>query len=109
MIAATEIIVEEVVELLKLHYGDRLLKVILYGSYARGDYHADSDIDFLVVLKDEFKLTKELNDLVDLMLDLSLRENIYLSVRPVSDKQYQQKANWLFFENVQKDGLVVYG
>ncbi|MFN0014530.1 MAG: nucleotidyltransferase domain-containing protein [Saprospiraceae bacterium] len=33
-------------------YGDRLAKVILYGSYARGDFHEESDIDFLVVLKD---------------------------------------------------------
>ena len=26
-------------------------KVILFGSYARGDYHPDSDIDLLVILK----------------------------------------------------------
>jgi len=34
-------------------YGKRLAKLILYGSYARGDYHEGSDIDFLVVLKDD--------------------------------------------------------
>ena len=34
-------------------YGDRLVKVLLYGSYARGEQHEDSDIDLMVVLKDE--------------------------------------------------------
>ncbi len=34
-------------------YGKRLAKLILYGSYARGDQHEGSDIDFLVVLKDD--------------------------------------------------------
>ncbi len=33
-------------------YGERLDRVILYGSYARGDFHNESDVDFLVVLKD---------------------------------------------------------
>lgn len=33
-------------------YGDRLANVILYGSYARGDFYAESDVDFMVVLKD---------------------------------------------------------
>lgn len=32
-------------------YGDRLANVILYGSYARGDFHAESDVDFRIVLK----------------------------------------------------------
>ncbi|MCW3134955.1 MAG: nucleotidyltransferase domain-containing protein [Methanophagales archaeon] len=32
-------------------YGKRLKKVILYGSYARGDATEDSDIDLLIVLE----------------------------------------------------------
>lgn len=31
-------------------YGVHLRKVILYGSYARGDYHADSDVDLMILL-----------------------------------------------------------
>ncbi|WP_082111607.1 nucleotidyltransferase domain-containing protein [Spirosoma radiotolerans] len=34
-------------------YGDRLCDVILYGSYARGDYDEESDIDFMIVLVDD--------------------------------------------------------
>ena len=32
-------------------YGDRLVKLILFGSHARGEANLDSDIDLLAVLK----------------------------------------------------------
>jgi uncharacterized protein len=33
-------------------YGNELAELVLFGSYARGDYHAESDIDFAIVLQD---------------------------------------------------------
>ncbi len=44
-------------------YGDRLVRLVLYGSHARGEAHAGSDVDLLVVLRgpvrdyDELKRT----------------------------------------------------
>ena len=35
------------------HFGPRLVRVLLYGSRARGDVDEDSDIDVLVVLRGE--------------------------------------------------------
>ncbi|MBE9119156.1 nucleotidyltransferase domain-containing protein [Lusitaniella coriacea LEGE 07157] len=37
-------------------YGDRLVKMVLFGSQARGDARPDSDIDVLIVLKGEVNL-----------------------------------------------------
>lgn len=31
-------------------YGERLKSVILYGSYARGDFNSDSDIDIMILV-----------------------------------------------------------
>ncbi|MCX6215553.1 nucleotidyltransferase domain-containing protein [Spirosoma sp.] len=49
---AIEPIVREFKAALQDIYGDRLGDVVLYGSYARGDYD-ESDIDLMILLNDE--------------------------------------------------------
>ena len=48
-------ILEEFIEGAKNILGNRMKKIILYGSYARGDYKKDSDIDIMILtdLNDE--------------------------------------------------------
>jgi uncharacterized protein len=51
-------------------------KIILFGSYAKGNYHIDSDIDIAVILKDY-------NNLIDTQLDLMrIRRNIDSRIEP---------------------------
>ena len=35
---------------LKRMLGERLVRVVLYGSYARGTYHDNSDVDIMVLV-----------------------------------------------------------
>ena len=52
------------------------VKIILFGSYAKGTYNEDSDIDIAVILKDY-------NNLIDIQLDLMrLRRNIDSRIEP---------------------------
>ena len=59
---------------LKNIYGDRLKGLFLFGSYARGEQDAESDLDVLVVL-DSFESTysAEVNRTGDLGSELSLK------------------------------------
>jgi hypothetical protein len=41
-------------------YGDQVAGIMLYGSRARGDARSDSDIDILIVLKDDFNYSEML-------------------------------------------------
>ena len=50
MSTAMDDLVHQYIELLSEIYGNHLKTVILYGSYARGDYTEDSDIDIMVLL-----------------------------------------------------------
>ena len=54
-------------------YGNRLDRVVLYGSRARGDYQPDSDYDIAVFLTDITNRWRELDRLADLS-DRLLRE-----------------------------------
>jgi predicted nucleotidyltransferase len=52
------------------------IKIILFGSYAKGNFNDDSDIDIAVILKDY-------NNLVDIQVDLMrLRRKIDSRIEP---------------------------
>ena len=92
---------------LQLLYGDRLVKVILYGSYARGDFRDDSDIDFLVVLKDdEIEVGRELRFMSEYFSPLSQDFNIYISRHPTSLERFEH-SNFLFYRNIRREGVEV--
>ena len=67
---------------LQAMYGDRLRRVILYGSQARGDAREDSDIDVLVVLDGPFDLYQETKPLATLHFDLFERYRLDFSFKP---------------------------
>lgn len=49
-----------------------VVKVILFGSYARGDAREGSDIDFLILTNREFERKEKLKTLADLRWDIAL-------------------------------------
>lgn len=89
-------------------YGERLAKVILFGSYARGDFHPESDVDFMIVLKD-MTIVKmdEFDRLYPVSSALSEKYNVPISVMPVDEKRFTQKADYLFFKNVRREGVLL--
>jgi predicted nucleotidyltransferase len=88
-------------------YGERLYKIILYGSYARGDYNEESDIDFLVVLKDEnISVFKEISNIVNVIYDYILKYNINISSLPTTQKKFLS-STMQFYKEVRKDGIEV--
>lgn len=50
--AQVQHVLDAFVARVRQHYGQRLVHILLYGSYARGEARQDSDVDVLVVLKD---------------------------------------------------------
>lgn len=90
-----------------ISYGDSLKEVILYGSYARGDYTEESDIDLLIVLKDE-ELSKinEINRLVKLKSDLMIENRIIISTKAITAVDYQNRPNAIY-HFIKKEGIRV--
>lgn len=101
-----ENILQELKKELKNIYGERLKKLILYGSYARNEEWKDSDIDILVLLDGEVLPGKEIDRMIDIITDLNLKYNVLLSVYPTSEESLQKTKSPLLL-NIQREGLIV--
>ena len=92
---------------LKSIYGSRLNKVILFGSYARGEQTPESDIDLLVVLNDKnLETGKEISAITDSLFNIGFQNNISISAHPVSEVRFSTEPNY-FFNRVKKEGKVL--
>jgi predicted nucleotidyltransferase len=87
-------------------YKNNLVKIILYGSYARGDFNENSDIDLLVVLMRIESAGKEIDKIVDAIYDINLKYNTLISVVPISNEDYKNINSPLLL-NVRKDGVII--
>ena len=88
-------------------YGSTLRGVILYGSCARGDYEADSDIDLMILLDvpperivSERRRIQGISNRLDLEYDVVLTPVI--QSREVYEKYLPASA---FYQNVQREGV----
>jgi predicted nucleotidyltransferase len=85
-------------------YGQRLKKVVLYGSYARGQANDEhSDIDLAIVLAGAVEPCKEIDRMADIFTDLNLEHNVLIAVYPVSESNFD-KIESPFLINVRKEG-----
>jgi predicted nucleotidyltransferase len=75
--------VTELKQALQDFYGERLAGLYLYGSYARGDFRPDSDVDLLLLLHGEVNPCEEIDRLSPLVSEICLRHEVLLSVLPV--------------------------
>lgn len=91
-------------------YGDRLRTVILYGSYARGDFNVASDIDIMILvdLSDEEIKTKG-RSLSYVTFDYNFDND--LEIMPIVKNQ-EHFNKWLraypFYNNIKKEGIELY-
>jgi predicted nucleotidyltransferase len=88
-------------------YGQRLKKVVLYGSYARGNANDEhSDIDLAVVLVGAVDPCEEIDRMADIFTDLNLEHNVLIAVYPVSEDDFEKVESPLLI-NVRKEGITV--
>jgi predicted nucleotidyltransferase len=87
-------------------YGPRLVKVILYGSQARGDAEPGSDVDVLVVLRGFVQAGEEIGRTGDAVADLSLRFDEVINCVFVDEKRFVNR-NGPFLRNVRREGITV--
>jgi predicted nucleotidyltransferase len=87
--------------------GDKLVEVILYGSYARGDFREWSDIDILVVAAaNDAEATTYDRRLLDMLWNLVDETDLRLSTTVVSAERFDRfRSHLAFYRNVDTEGV----
>jgi len=79
---------------------------ILYGSEARGDARADSDIDLLILLEGEKRDFKKESDISGALYDLELSTGVIISPMIMLRKQWENRPfKTPFYVNVMNEGI----
>ena len=89
--------------------GKRLKKVILYGSYARGDFNKNSDVDIMLLTDLSFEEIEDYRDKIsDIAFDIELDTGVILSPIIKNIDIYNNRVKFVpFYKNVQKEGVVL--
>ncbi len=89
--------------------GNKLDAVILFGSYARGDYDKESDVDIMVRIKCAREdLNAYMYTFCDIASELSLNYDITVSIIVYDTPTFSKfKTAMPFLQNVEREGIRV--
>ena len=84
-------------------YGDQIERVVLFGSRARGDAHAQSDYDVAVFLRDMADRFAEMNRLADLSTAILDETGEFVHAMPYRAGSYNERTPLML--GVRTDGI----
>ena len=106
-----EIPIYKFAQTIQLLLGSDLYAIILYGSYARGDYNNNSDVDIMILVDlPETEIKKIENDIYDIAYDFLMDYGVDISVIIKNEDIFKYWLGTLpFYNNVEKEGVVLSG
>lgn len=84
-------------------YPKQVVQTILFGSKARGDSAPDSDIDVLVILKEEESRIR--SQILTIASRISLDYEVLLNPVIVGEARYQRQRDFTFYQNAARDAI----
>ena len=102
----TQKVLSQCKAILQKQYGSRFRGLVLYGSEARKQARATSDIDLLVLLDSPMDYFAELRCIVDVLYPIQLESDRLISAKPAPLEDYE-KGRFQLYREARRDGLVV--
>lgn len=90
-------------------FGGAVERVVLYGSRARGDGRADSDVDVIVFLAEGTDLVEARGILSDLACAVAARYGFRFLIQALAytEESFRRRASYFFIKNVKKEGVPI--
>ena len=108
-------LLHKLVEALKERFGEELVSVVLFGSFARGDFHERSDIDLLIVIEklpqSQFKRSRLFDEAAEKLMDgfKLLREMGYLcQFMPIMKSREEAAYHSPIYLDMVEEGMILY-
>jgi len=87
-------------------FNEKLYDIRLFGSYARGDYNEESDIDIMVILDvSAFEARGFRKDICRTAATLELKHNVTISPIIYGKEEYESRKSFGFCKNVEVEGV----
>lgn len=110
MPVTVEYVLRNYVTALQKIYGAHLQSVILYGSYARGDFTKESDVDIMILLDlTETEIKSYRHELSEKTYDFNMDYD--LDIKPIAKSRshfIKWVENYPFYANVSREGMKLY-
>ena len=103
MATTNSVVLSQVRAALNALYGDRLARVVLYGSRARGDAEDDSDYDVAIFLRSLPDRWAELDRLADLRVRFLDETGAFFDARPYSVVAYREHSPLM--HEIRREGI----
>lgn len=101
-----DVICQRVVDCYKKIYGDNIQGIYLYGSYARGDFDEESDIDFAAIIEgDQVELRMKRNQNYAYLTDIELDYDVVISFGIIPAFYFNKYFSEVpYYQNILKEG-----
>lgn len=96
-------ILREIRSRLERLYGDRLKRVVLFGSRARGDAHPDSDYDVAVFLGEVNDRWAEFDRISGAVTGLLYERGAFVQAMPFAESRYDETSPLMI--EIRRDGV----
>lgn len=101
-------ILQELVDGILAVVKEKTVRIVLYGSVARGTNNAESDIDIALIMYGTLDKNTE-DSLADFIVDMNLKYDKVFSVIDIDIEKFIKWEKVMpFYENVNKEGIVLW-
>lgn len=100
-------ILQQMSKVYRAVYGESIVRILLYGSYARGDNQKDSDIDIVAIVRGErAELQERLKKIWDISSDLELEYGTIVSPTVIPFAEFEKyKDDLPYYRNIENEGV----